>query len=91
MYCIVRLHLYETLGWWTIGTDVRRVHFAEEWNELHHLQIMEALGGDNRWLDRFLARHSAILYYWVINLLFVYSPRLAYNFSELIESHAGKE
>jgi hypothetical protein len=26
---ISMLHLYETLGWWTIGTDVRRVHFAE--------------------------------------------------------------
>jgi ubiquinol oxidase len=22
------------------------VHFAEEWNELHHLQIMESLGGE---------------------------------------------
>ncbi len=40
--------------------DVRKIHFAEEWNELHHLQIMESLGGDIRWLDRFLARHSAI-------------------------------
>ncbi|GAB5036402.1 plastid terminal oxidase [Nannochloropsis oceanica] len=85
---ISMLHLYETLGWWTIGTDVRRVHFAEEWNELHHLQIMESLGGDARWLDRFLARHSAILYYWVLNVFFLVSPRLAYNFSELIESHA---
>ncbi len=51
---ISMLHLYETLGWWTIGTDVRRVHFAEEWNELHHLQIMESLGGDARWLDRYV-------------------------------------
>lgn len=33
---------------------------SSEWNELHHLQIMESLGGDARWLDRFLARHSAI-------------------------------
>jgi hypothetical protein len=93
---------------------------------------MESLGGDARWLDRFLARHSAIckaggrkggragfssyrrpsrrvgielltlhpsippllpsvllpVYYWVLNLLFFVSPRLAYNFSELIESHA---
>jgi len=159
---ISMLHLYETLGWWTIGTDVRRVHFAEgragreerkrrgsahdqlthsslppfnpplEWNELHHLQIMESLGGDARWLDRFLARHSAIckegareggragyscygqtsrrvdidhspslrpsvppsvppsllpVYYWVLNMLFLVSPQLAYNVSEP-ESHA---
>lgn len=29
------LHLYETLGWWRTG-GLRVVHFAEEWNELHH-------------------------------------------------------
>lgn len=42
-----------------------QVHFAEEWNELHHLQIMEALGGDQRWVDRFLGEHAAVFYYWV--------------------------
>lgn len=40
------LHLYESLGFWRAGADLRRVHFAEEWNELHHLQIMESLGGE---------------------------------------------
>ena len=30
------LHLYESLGWWRTG-GLRLVHFAEEWNELHHL------------------------------------------------------
>jgi hypothetical protein len=38
------LHLYESLGFWRAGAELRKVHFAEEWNELHHLQIMEALG-----------------------------------------------
>lgn len=33
------LHLYESLGFWRAGADLRRVHFAEEWNELHHLQV----------------------------------------------------
>lgn len=42
-----------------------QVHFAEEWNELHHLQIMEALGGDRRWVDRFAGEHAAVFYYWV--------------------------
>lgn len=37
----------------------------QEWNEMHHLQIMESLGGDSLWLDRFMAQHGAILYYWV--------------------------
>jgi len=39
------LHLYETLGWWR-QSSLRKVHFAEEWNELHHLLIMESLGGN---------------------------------------------
>eukprot|EP00953_Heterococcus_sp_UTEX-ZZ885_P038419 19710-Heterococcus_DN1.PRE.1 len=82
------LHLYETLGFWNIGANVRRVHFSEEWNELQHLMIMEALGGDSRWMDRFLARHAAIVYYWALNALFLFSPKLAYAFSELIEAHA---
>lgn len=34
------LHLYETLGWWR-RADYLKVHFAESWNELHHLLIME--------------------------------------------------
>ena len=49
---------------------------------------MEALGGDARWADRFFAFHSAIVYYWVLVLIWLVSPTLAYNFSELIESHA---
>lgn len=39
------LHLYETLGIWR-KADWLKVHFAETWNELHHLLIMESLGGD---------------------------------------------
>lgn len=34
------LHLYESLGWWR-GSALRKVHNAEEDNELHHLLIME--------------------------------------------------
>lgn len=37
------LHLYETFGWWH-ASELRKVHFAEDWNELHHLLIMESLG-----------------------------------------------
>lgn len=85
---ISMLHLYESLGWWRAGAELRKVHFAEEWNELHHLQIMESLGGDQLWIDRFLAQHAAVFYYWVIILFFVLSPSLAYNFSELVEGHA---
>ncbi|KAL6781287.1 PTOX1 [Auxenochlorella protothecoides x Auxenochlorella symbiontica] len=85
---ISMLHLYESLGWWRAGAELRRIHFAEEWNELHHLQIMETLGGDHLWIDRFFAEHAAVFYYWVIILMFFASPSAAYVFSELVENHA---
>jgi ubiquinol oxidase len=81
------LHLYETMGWWR-KADWLKVHFAESWNELHHLLIMEDLGGDKRWADRFLARHVALLYYWIIVLLYLVNPNGAYHFMELVEGHA---
>uniref|UniRef100_A0A7S3L0V3 Ubiquinol oxidase n=1 Tax=Amphora coffeiformis TaxID=265554 RepID=A0A7S3L0V3_9STRA len=81
------LHLYESLGWWRC-VELRKVHAAEEWNELHHLLIMESLGGNLLWSDRFLAYHAAILYYWLLILVFLGSPRIAYQFMELLEAHA---
>ena len=76
------LHLYESLGWWR-GPELRKVHIAEEWNELHHLLIMEALGGNTLWSDRFLGYHAAIVYYWLLNAVFLFSPRVAYQFMEV--------
>jgi ubiquinol oxidase len=55
---------------------------------LHHLQIMEALGGDQLWVDRFLAEHAAVFYYWVLVLMYLISPSSSYAFSELVERHA---
>lgn len=81
------LHLYETLGWWR-QVDWLKVHFAESWNELHHLLIMEELGGDRVWIDRVLARSVALVYYWIIAALYVVAPRSAYHFMELVEGHA---
>jgi len=82
------LHLYETLGFWRNSADMKRVHFAEEWNEFHHLLIMESIGGDQRWWVRFLAQHSAIAYYLILVHLFAISPTLSYKFSEMLETHA---
>lgn len=82
------LQLYESLGWWRVGADLKRVHFAEEDNEFHHLLVMEALGGDQSWADRFIAYHAALVYSTVLSVLWLLSPTLAYNFSELIEAHA---
>ncbi|OCQ90240.1 plastoquinol terminal oxidase [Nostoc sp. MBR 210] len=81
------LHLYETLGLWR-KADWLKVHFAESWNELHHLLIMESLGGDAFWGDRLLAKTTALIYYWIITFLYFFSPRSAYHFMELVEKHA---
>uniref|UniRef100_A0A7S0SJB7 Ubiquinol oxidase n=1 Tax=Mantoniella antarctica TaxID=81844 RepID=A0A7S0SJB7_9CHLO len=81
------LHLYETMGWYR-AAELRRVHFAEEWNELHHLLIMESMGGDKRWRDRFLGQHAAVFYYWVLVVVFFVAPSWSYKFSEMLETHA---
>jgi hypothetical protein len=85
---ISMLHLYETLGFWRRSADVKRIHFAEEVNEFNHLLIMESLGGDQKWWVRFLAQHSAVVYYFVLCGLWALSPSLSYRFSELLETHA---
>ena len=81
------LHLYETLGSWR-RADLLKVHFAETWNELHHLLIMESLGGNQYWLDRFIAHLIGVVYYWIVVPLYMLSPRYAYYLMELIENHA---
>ena len=45
---------------------------------------MEALGGNKGFGDRFFAQHAAIVYYWLICIFYVASPRMAYNFMELV-------
>lgn len=81
------LHLYETLGW-RRRSDLMKVHFAESWNELHHLLIMEELGGNKEWGDRVVAVHLAFFYYWVAIALYMASPETAYNLNEQVERHA---
>lgn len=81
------LHLYETMGWWR-KSDWLKVHFAESWNELHHLLIAESLGGNRYWIDRFVAHAGAFVYYWIIVLVYLLSPRSAYHFMQLVEEHA---
>ncbi|KAJ8526258.1 hypothetical protein K7X08_028735 [Anisodus acutangulus] len=81
------LHLYESFGWWR-RADYLKVHFAESWNEMHHLLIMEELGGNAWWFDRFLAQHIAVFYYFMTVMMYALSPRMAYHFSECVEHHA---
>lgn len=81
------LHMYESFGWWR-RADYLKVHFAESWNEMHHLLIMEELGGNAWWFDRFLAQHIAVFYYFMTAFMYALSPRMAYHFSECVEHHA---
>ncbi|KAL8235496.1 hypothetical protein R6Q59_016577 [Mikania micrantha] len=81
------LHMYESFGWWR-KSEYLKVHFAESWNEMHHLLIMEEMGGNAWWFDRFLAQHIAIFYYFMTVFMYALSPRMAYHFSECVESHA---
>lgn len=81
------LHLFATLGWWR-SPELMNIHHSEELNEAYHLAVMEALGGDKKWIDRFTAFHAAILYYWFLVLSFLISPTQSYAFSQLLEGHA---
>lgn len=81
------LHLLETLGQWR-RADLLKVHFAESWNELHHLLIMEELGGNTAWWDRFIAQHIAFFYYWIVVAVYLSNPAAAYNLNQCVEEEA---
>ena len=65
-----------------------RTHYAQADNELHHLLIMEDLGGNAEWKDRTLAQTMAFTYYWYVVALYLWNESAAYHLSELIEDHA---
>jgi len=65
-----------------------RTHYAQADNELHHLLIVEELGGNRLFLDRWVAQSAAFVYYWYVVLIYSWNPAAAYHLSELIEDHA---
>ena len=85
---VTMLQLYETLGWWEIDGPLKTMHTDEEINETKHLRIMESLGGNLLWWNRFLAIHGALVYYVVLIFFYLVSPKYAYLSSELLERHA---
>ncbi|CAN0416933.1 unnamed protein product, partial [Hapterophycus canaliculatus] len=67
-----------------------KVHFAESYNELHHLLIMEELGGNVLFRDRFVSRsHAAFFYFFVVVGLYLSNPRNAYNLNQVSSIHVG--
>lgn len=81
------LHLYESLSYWR-KSDWLKVHFAESWNELHHLRIAEALGGGEHWGDRLISRIAVLGYYWILVFVYMIAPKSAYHFNQLVEEGA---
>jgi len=83
------MHLRETFGERDPKLGERmRTHYAEADNELHHLLIMESLGGNSSIIDRTLAQSMAFGYYWYVAAVYSFSEPAAYHLSELIENHA---
>ena len=83
------LHFKESLG---IKNDktmfLMKEHFYQAINETEHLKEMEKRGGDKYWVDRFLARHLVLIYYWIMVIYYFFSPTNAYDVNIKIEEHA---
>uniref|UniRef100_A0A7S2GX78 Alternative oxidase n=1 Tax=Helicotheca tamesis TaxID=374047 RepID=A0A7S2GX78_9STRA len=83
------MHLRETFGERKESNSERmRTHYAEADNELHHLLIMESLGGNSNIIDRTVAQTMAFFYYWYVIVIYAFNQPAAYHLSELIEDHA---
>jgi ubiquinol oxidase len=81
------LHFYETMRWFH-RKEYIKLHFAENWNELHHLLIMEELAGKQLFIDRIIAQTMSIGYFIYSVLLYLLAPAVAYDLSRRVEMHA---
>ena len=83
------LHLKESLGIQNDRTmHLMKEHFYQAINETEHLIEMEKRGGNKSWIDRFLARHLVLIYYWFMVIYYLVSPQNAYDINIKIEEHA---
>ena len=84
------LHLRESMG--LRGPEhiyLMEEHFAQTLNETEHLEYMESRGGSAYWVDRFVARHLVLIYYWSNVVYYWLAPRSAYHLSYEVEIHAA--
>ena len=84
------LHFRESMG--LRGPEhlyLMKEHFAQSINETEHLEYMESRGGNSYWIDRFLAKHLVLIYYWSNVVYYWISPSLAYHLSYEVEIHAA--
>ena len=84
------LHFRESLG--LRGPEhlyLMKEHFAQSVNETEHLEYMETRGGNSYWVDRFVAKHLVLIYYWINVVYYWLAPKSAYHLSHEIELHAA--
>jgi len=85
------LHFRESLGLrgqWHL--HLMKEHFEQSVNETEHLEYMESRGGSDYWIDRFVARHLVLVYYWINVVYYWLAPKSAYHLSYEIEIHAAE-
>ena len=84
------LHFRESLGLrGREHSDLMIQHFEQSVNETSHLEYMESKGGNAYWIDRFVAKHLVIIYYWINVIYYLIAPHAAYHLSYEIEIHAA--
>ena len=84
------LHFRESMG--LRGPEhlyLMKEHFDQSINETEHLEYMESRGGNTYWIDRFVARHLVLIYYWSNVVYYWLAPRSAYHLSYEVEIHAA--
>ena len=84
------LHFRESMGLrGPEHIDLMLQHFEQSINETSHLEYMESRGGNAYWVDRFVAKHLVLIYYWVNVVYYWVAPKSAYHLSYEIEIHAA--
>ena len=84
------LHFRESMGLrGPEHIDLMIQHFEQSVNETSHLEYMESRGGNAYWIDRFVAKHLVLIYYWVNVVYYWVAPRSAYHLSYEVEVHAA--
>ncbi len=85
------LHFRESMGLrGPVHIDLMIQHFEQSINETSHLEYMESRGGNRYWIDRFVAKHLVLIYYWSNVVYYWVAPRLAYHLSYEVEIHAAE-
>jgi|TARA_Y100000033_G_scaffold772_1_gene720 hypothetical protein len=84
------LHFRESMG--LRGPEhlyLMKEHFDQSINETEHLEYMERRGGNAYFIDRFVAKHLVLVYYWINVVYYWVAPKSAYHLSYEVEIHAA--